>query len=82
MVVVVIVMVNSAGGGDGDCDGGGDGDGRIDDVIVPVRMVRAGLHSFLRMSRQIAPVTELMLGCHIFVSNFILGGTNGYRSGI
>jgi hypothetical protein len=34
-------------------------------------MVSAGVHSFLRMSKQIAPVTELMLGCHIFVSNFI-----------
>ena len=36
-----------------------------------VRMVSAGVHSFFRMSRQIAPVWELMLGCHIFVSNFI-----------
>jgi len=36
-----------------------------------VLMVRAGVHSFLRISRQIAPVTEEILGCHIFVSNFI-----------
>lgn len=34
-------------------------------------MVNAGVHSFFRMSRQIAPVYELILGCHIFVSNFI-----------
>ena len=36
-----------------------------------VLMVKAGVHSFFRMSRQIAPVCELMFGCHIFVSNFI-----------
>lgn len=39
--------------------------------ISAVLIVRAGVHSFLRMSRQIAPVTELIFGCHIFVSNFI-----------
>ena len=27
-------------------------------------------HWSLRMSRHMAPVTELMLGCHIFVTNF------------
>ena len=42
-----------------------------------VRMVRAGLHSFLRMSRQIAPDWLLMFGCQTFVMNFIFGGTNG-----
>ena len=47
-----------------------------------VLMVNAGVHSFLRMSRQIAPVWELIFGCHIFVSNFILGGLNGYSPGI
>jgi hypothetical protein len=36
-----------------------------------VLMVRAGVHSFFRMSRQIAPVWELMLGCQIFVMNLI-----------
>ena len=36
-----------------------------------MRIVSAGVHSFLRMSRQIAPVCELILGCHILVSNFI-----------
>ena len=39
--------------------------------IRAVRMVKAGVHSFLRISRQIAPVYELMLGCQILVSNFI-----------
>jgi len=34
------------------------------------------------MSKQIAPVTELMLGCQILVQNFTLGGLNGYVSGI
>jgi len=42
-----------------------------------VRMVSAGDHSVFRMSRHIAPVADDMLGCQIFVSNFILGGTNG-----
>ena len=32
----------------------------------------AGLHSFFKMSRQIAPVCEDILGCQILVSNFIL----------
>ena len=36
-----------------------------------VRMVSAGVHSFLRMSRQMAPVCELIFGCQILVSNFI-----------
>ena len=36
-----------------------------------VRIVNAGVHSFLRISRQIAPVCELILGCQILVSNFI-----------
>ena len=34
-------------------------------------MVRAGLHSFLRMSKQIAPLSLLMFGCQMRVSNFI-----------
>jgi hypothetical protein len=34
-------------------------------------MVRAGVHSFFRMSRQIAPVYELMFGCQILVMNLI-----------
>ena len=37
-----------------------------------VRMESAGLHSFFKMSRQIAPVWLEMFGCQIFVSNFIL----------
>jgi hypothetical protein len=36
-----------------------------------VLMVRAGVHSFFKMSRQMAPVTELMLGCQILVMNRI-----------
>ena len=36
-----------------------------------VRIVNAGVHSFFRISRQIAPVCELILGCQILVSNFI-----------
>ena len=58
-------------------------------------MTRA--HSFLRMSRQIAPVCDEMLGCHTLVSNFIynlvksellfvrlvtFGGLKGYSCGI
>lgn len=39
-------------------------------------------HWSLRMSRHIAPVTELMFGCHIFVKNRTFGGLNGYVSGI
>ena len=46
-----------------------------------VRMVKAGDHSSLRMSRQIAPVWELILGCHILVSKRILGGLYGYSAG-
>ena len=49
--------------------------------INAVRIVRAGDHSFFRMSRQIAPDSELMFGCHTRVVNFILGGTNGYSFG-
>jgi hypothetical protein len=43
----------------------------------PVLIVRAGVHSFLRISKQIAPVCELIFGCQILVSNFILGGLKG-----
>jgi len=39
-----------------------------------VRIDKAGDHSFLRISRQIAPVYEDMFGCQILVSNFIFGG--------
>jgi hypothetical protein len=39
-----------------------------------VLMLSAGDHSFLRMSRQIAPVWLEMFGCQILVSNFIFGG--------
>jgi len=39
-------------------------------------------HWSFNISRQIAPVTELIFGCHIFVSKFTLGGLNGYVSGI
>jgi len=45
--------------------------------ISAVLIVRAGVHSFLRISKQIAPVYELILGCQTFVSNFIFGGLNG-----
>jgi hypothetical protein len=40
-------------------------------------MVKAGVHSFFNISRQIAPVYELTLGCHNLVSNFIFGGLKG-----
>ena len=61
--------------------------------IKAVLIVRAGVHSFFKMSKQIAPVYELIFGCHIFVSNFIykilgyyknftLGGLKGYSTGI
>jgi hypothetical protein len=36
----------------------------------------------LRMSRQIAPVTEETFGCQIFVTKRTLGGLKGYVSGI
>lgn len=39
--------------------------------ISAVRTVSAGLHSFLRMSKQIVPVSLLMFGCQILVANFI-----------
>jgi hypothetical protein len=39
-----------------------------------VLMLSAGDHSFLRMSKQIAPVWLEMFGCQILVSNFIFGG--------
>ena len=45
-------------------------------------MVKAGDHSSLRMSKQMAPVCEEIFGCHILVSNCIFGGTYGYLSGI
>jgi len=38
-------------------------------------MIMQTHHWSLRMSKQMAPVTELMFGCHIFVTNF----TYGYR---
>ena len=38
-------------------------------------MIMQAHHWSLRMSKQMAPVTELMFGCHIFVTNF----TCGYR---
>lgn len=38
---------------------------------APVRMVSAGLHSFLRISKQMAPLSLLMFGCQMRVSNFI-----------
>jgi len=46
-----------------------------------VLIVKAGDHSSLRISRQMAPVCEDMLGCHILVSNFIFGGLYGYSGG-
>lgn len=52
-----------------------------------MRIDIAAAHSFLRISRQIVPVTELTFGCQIFVSNLVrtpyltFGGTNGYRCG-
>jgi hypothetical protein len=33
------------------------------------------------MSKHIAPVWEEIFGCHILVSNFILGGLYGYSGG-
>ena len=42
-----------------------------------VRTVKAGLHSFFRMSRQIAPLSLLIFGCHILVSYFICAERRG-----
>lgn len=39
--------------------------------INTVLMVSAGLHSFFRMSKHMAPVSLEMLGCQILVRNFI-----------
>lgn len=36
-----------------------------------VLIVSAGVHSFFRISKHIAPVYELILGCQILVINFI-----------
>ena len=38
----------------------------------------AGLHSFFKISKQMAPVWLEILGCQILVSNFIFGGLYGY----
>ena len=46
-------------------------------VGAPVRTVSAGLHSFLRISRQIAPLSLLMFGCQTRVSNFICQAAEG-----
>lgn len=46
-----------------------------------VRRVIAAAHWSLRISRQIAPVTEDIFGCHILVINLTFGGLNGYVSG-
>ena len=40
-------------------------------------MVSAGDHWSFKMSKQIAPVCELMFGCQTFVRNFIFGGSKG-----
>ena len=44
-------------------------------------MVIAAAHWSLRMSKQMAPVTEDMFGCHILVTKRTFGGLNGYVSG-
>uniref|UniRef100_A0A2M4D8K7 Putative secreted protein n=1 Tax=Anopheles darlingi TaxID=43151 RepID=A0A2M4D8K7_ANODA len=46
-----------------------------------VRSVMAAAQLSFRMSKQMAPVTEEMLGCQILVMNFTLGGLKGYVSG-
>ena len=46
-----------------------------------VLMVNAGLHLSFNMSRQMAPVWDETFGCHMRVSNFILGGSKGYCLG-
>lgn len=45
-------------------------------------MASAGDHSSFKISKQIAPVYDEILGCHILVSNYILGGLYGYSFGI
>ena len=42
-----------------------------------VLILRAGDHSFFRISKQIAPVWLEIFGCQILVSNFIFGGLYG-----
>uniref|UniRef100_A0A336LS43 type I protein arginine methyltransferase n=1 Tax=Culicoides sonorensis TaxID=179676 RepID=A0A336LS43_CULSO len=46
-----------------------------------VRRVIAAAQLSFRISRQMAPVTDEILGCQSFVMNFTLGGLNGYVSG-
>lgn len=46
-----------------------------------VRKVMAAAQLSFRMSKQMAPVTDEMLGCQIFVRNLTFGGLKGYVSG-
>ena len=59
--------------------GGGGGEGEFitqylatdkEEEEVDQQSMYVAHHWSLRMSRHMAPVTELMLGCHIFVTNF------------
>ena len=45
-------------------------------------MLIAAAHLSLRMSKQMAPVTELIFGCQMRVRKRTFGGLNGYVSGI
>jgi len=47
-----------------------------------VRRVMAAAHLDAKISRQIAPVTDDIFGCHRFVVNRTFGGLNGYVGGI
>ena len=42
----------------------------------------AAAHLDAKISRQIAPVTDDIFGCHRFVVNRTFGGLNGYVGGI
>ena len=47
-----------------------------------VRRVMAAAHLDAKISRQIAPVTDDIFGCHRLVVNRTFGGLNGYVGGI
>ena len=61
--------------------GSSGGEQRLQREQHGLRSVMAAAHWSLRMSRHMAPVTLLMLGCQILVRNLTLGGLNGYVLG-
>ena len=50
--------------------------------IITVRNVMAAAQLVRKMSKQMAPLAEEILGCHTFVANLMIGGRNGYSGGM